>query len=54
MPIRRIPSWIAQSAIGVGLLISLTAVFGASEPSQKAPAKAAATVTAVNGVCPAG
>jgi hypothetical protein len=33
--------------------MSLTAVFGASEPSQKAPAKAA-TVAAVNGVCPAG
>jgi hypothetical protein len=53
MPISRIPRWIAQSAIGICLLISLTAVFGASEPSQKAPAKAA-TIAAVNGVCPAG
>jgi len=53
MPISRIPRWISQSAIAICLLISLTAVFGASEPSQKAPAKAA-TVGAVNGVCPAG
>ena len=53
MLISRIPRWISQSAIGIGLLMSLTAVFGASEPSQKAPAKAA-TVAAVNGVCPAG
>ena len=53
MLIVRIPRWITQSVIGIGLLISLTAVFGASEPSQKAPTKAA-TVAAVNGVCPAG
>lgn len=53
MLIRRIPRWIAQAAIGICLLISLTAVFGASEPSQKTPAKAA-TIAAVNGVCPAG
>lgn len=53
MPISRIPRWLPQSVIGIGLLISLTAVFGASEPSQK-PAAKAATVAAVNGVCPAG
>src|SRR5258706_3839164 len=49
----RVPRWVTQSAIGVCLLISLTAVFGASTPSQKTPAKAA-TVAAVNGACPAG
>ena len=53
MPISRIPRWISQSAIAICALISLTAVFAASEASQKAPAKAA-TIAAVNGVCPAG
>src|SRR5260221_13344428 len=53
MPIQRIPRWVAQSAIGVCLVVSLTAVFGASRLQSK-PAQGAVTVAAQNGVCPSG
>ena len=53
MSVLRIPRWVAQSAIGVCLVLSLTAVFAASG-SQNKPAQGAATVPAQNGVCPAG
>src|SRR5688500_1823927 len=44
------PRWIGQSAVGLVLVLSLTAVFGATSPQQPAPAPAAAA----NGACPAG
>jgi HYR domain-containing protein len=53
MYVLRIPRWVTQSAIGVCLVLSLTAVFAASS-SQNKPAQGAATVPAQNGVCPAG
>ena len=53
MSVLRIPRWIAQSAIGVGLVLSLTAAFAASG-SQNKPAQGATIVPAQNGACPSG
>lgn len=54
MSMPRVPRWIFQSLIGIGLVVSLTAAFGASDGTHQATAKDAATVPAQNGVCPAG
>jgi hypothetical protein len=51
-----IPRWITQSAIGIALVLALTAVFGAGAspgPNQTA-APAVAAAAAKDGVCPPG
>ena len=45
-----IPRWMGQSLVGLAVVLSLTAVFGASSPQQPATA----TSPAGNGACPAG
>jgi len=56
MSVARVPRWIAQSFVGIGLVVSLGAVFGASAPDTQAAAQApAAAAAAVNkDECPAG
>jgi len=59
MSVPRVPRWIAQSVVGVGLVLSLGAVFAASDSGSaaapQAPAAAVPAAAAVNkDECPAG
>ena len=48
MSVPRVPRWIAQSVVGIGLVLSLGAVFAASDPGPAdAPQAPAAAVAAV-------
>ena len=53
MSVPRVPRWIAQSIVGIGLVFSLGAVFGASAPEPQAAAQAPPAAAAKD-ECPAG
>ena len=46
MSVPRVPHWIVQSLVGIGLVLSLGAVFGASAADPQAAAQAPAAATA--------
>jgi hypothetical protein len=52
MSVPRVPRWIMQSLVGIGLVLSLGAVFGASAPGSQSAAQAPAA--AAKDECPAG
>ncbi len=53
MSVPRVPRWIAQSVVGIGLVLSLGAVFGASAADSQGAAQAPAAAVAKD-ECPAG
>ncbi len=53
MSVPRVPRWIAQSIVGIGLVVSLGSVFGASAPDSQGAAQAPAAAVAKD-ECPAG